>query len=100
MIKVRIVFVLLVWASSLSAQTTPNSFEILLKDFEKEYSKLAIPGLELSYVNNLRNIASKEELRAQKQFFQKYQDRLEQYPAERLSEEDQVTYNVLMYEIS
>jgi hypothetical protein len=99
MMRIKMILALIVWSLLLHAQSTDNSFQILLNDFEREYSSLTIPNLELSYVNNINNVGSKEELQAQKQFFLKYQNQFEQYPGDNLSEEDQVTYQVLRYEI-
>jgi hypothetical protein len=99
MIKMKFIWALIAWVTLLHAQPAQHSYQTLLEDFETEYSALGIPNLELSYVNNLKNVGSEAELNAQEEFFQKYQQRLKQHSNDDFSEKDRVTYQVLMYEI-
>ena len=75
-----------------------TDFEVLMNHFEKEYRELNIPGLELSYINNLQNISSIEDLDKQKKVFLKYKPLLQEYSNEDLSEDEQITKAVLLYE--
>lgn len=77
-----------------------NSFEELLSDFENEYSKLNIPDLRISYVDNLKAISSKDNLKKQEQFFKRYKKRIQQFNVENLSQENGLNYKVLEYEIN
>ena len=63
---------LLIGLGGLQAQPT-DTFTKLTQDFTREYNALNIAGLTLSYVDNLNNIATPEELEAQWQFFEQQQ---------------------------
>ena len=99
LVRFKSVLLLCLLTSLLNAQTAKDPFQKLINDFEKEYIPLNIPALELSYVNNLKNINSLEELREQKRFFLKNKKLLEQFSIQNLSEEERVVCQVLTYEI-
>lgn len=99
LVRFKSVLLLCLLTSLLNAQTAKDPFQKLINDFEKEYIPLNIPALELSYVNNLKNINSLEELREQKRFFLKNKKLLEQLSTQNLSEEERVVCQVLTYEI-
>ena len=83
----------------LHAQPADDSFRNLANNFEKEYTQLNIPDLGLSYVSNLQNIGTAEELEKQKSFFKKYQKLIEKVAIHDLSEQDKLAHAVLSYEI-
>jgi uncharacterized protein (DUF885 family) len=83
----------------LHGQTGDSTFEEVVQDFERGYESLDVPGLGLSYVSNLQQINTLEELEEQRLFFQKYERLLKPFSETALSEEDQLTYAVLRYEI-
>jgi len=85
LVRFKSVLLLCLLTSLLNAQTAKDPFQKLINDFEKEYIPLNIPALELSYVNNLKNINSLEELREQKRFFLKNKKLLEQLSTQNLS---------------
>jgi len=76
-----------------------SPFERLINSFDKEFRKLNIPNISLSYVNVLNNIGSAQELERQEQFFSKYQKQLDQIAVCELSEGEQLSHAVLSYEI-
>lgn len=91
--------VLTLWSSLLMAQSAEQAFELLMADFEKDYSELAIPGLQLSYVDNFENVSSSEALEAQRHCFQTYNNRLKQCSIQELSEPYRISHRTLRYEI-
>lgn len=97
--KIKSLLIFCIFFSVLNAQTNKNSFQNLIHNFEKEYTQLNIPAINLSYVSNLENIGSKKDLKAQKLFFEKYKDSINPYSNIELSNEEQLTLEVLMYEI-
>jgi len=97
--KSKYLFIACLMVAVLNAQPDNSSFQTIIQDFEREYSQLDIAGLGLSYVNNLEQIRSTEELKRQELFFKKYQGLLQACTAQRLSEDDQLTHAVLLYEI-
>lgn len=95
-----LVFVLLFFIiNPINAQQN-EEFQQLLKDFVAEYPKLNIPALNLSYVDNLNSIRSEASILDQKDFFKKYLDWLFAINPYQLSEEEQLDYHHLRYEIS
>lgn len=97
--RIKFIVILCLMTSLVYAQSNKDSFKSIIDNFEKEYSQLNIPPLEISYANNLRNIRPAEELLTQKQFFTKYQSLINRLPVHDLSEQEQITCAVLAYEI-
>lgn len=97
--KLHSIALLCLMVAKLTNQPPNISFESLMKNFEKEYSELKIPELELSYVNNLKNVSSIDDLEKQKKVFKNYQALLQEYSIHNLSEDEQMTQAVVSYEI-
>ena len=71
-VKLKSIFLLLLFVSILSAQSEDTDFQNLMSDFESEYAALDLPDIQLAYRANLENIALVNELKSQKEFFLKY----------------------------
>lgn len=77
-----------------------DAFQELIKNFTKEYPKLNIAPLNLSYVENLNTIQSMESILNQKDFFKFYLDQLIAFSPNELSAEEWRDCQHLRYEIS
>ena len=99
-VKLKSIFLLLLFVSILRAQSEDTHFQDLMSDFESEYSALDLPDIQLAYRANLENIAPVNELKSQKEFFLKYQKSLKPYVKSELSRKERLTLEVLLYEIN
>lgn len=99
MMKYSLIPFFLFYVVLLHGQSSYQQFQDLIAAFEKEYTQLDIPELELSYVNNLNNVSGLKDLNAQKEFFLKYQSLLTNYSVSALSEKEIIIHAVLIYEI-
>jgi len=89
-----------VWASTLLAQSDAQVLAQLLTDFEADYTALALPRLDLSYVKNLENIASAEALHTQQRCFERYRKALADVPTAQLTEAERLALHTVRYEIN
>jgi len=101
LIRMKFKYILLfsLFVSVLQAKSENTNFQNLISIFESEYRALNIPYIQLSYKANLENIDSRTVLKTQKTFFLKYQKSLRAFLNSALSKNEQLTLEVLLYEI-
>ncbi|MEM9819763.1 MAG: DUF885 domain-containing protein [Bacteroidota bacterium] len=75
-----------------------QQFQQLKDDFLKQYPKLEIPQIGLSYVQNLEQIQPLEQLERQSQFFTNLQEQLQQIDAQYLEGMAKLEYGTLVFE--
>ncbi len=75
-----------------------NDFHIFSIQFVDGIKKLEIPRLHLSYLENLQEIHSHEEVKKQISFFNKIIANLKRFDAEKLSDVDRIDYDIITYE--
>jgi len=73
-----------------------NTFE---KSFVKSYNRLHIADLQIYYVDNLELIKSKRNVEKQEKMFQQYQKALQSIDKTKLTQEQQLDYALVSYEI-
>lgn len=75
-----------------------KKFEEFTKNFVSQYQSFNIPGLQLSYVENLQNIKSKDGVQRQQSFFSSVKKELAGFNRNQLSETEKDDYDLIAYE--
>ncbi|MEM8900382.1 MAG: DUF885 family protein [Bacteroidota bacterium] len=87
--------------SGLQGQSnTPENWKGYTEIFASEYSSLGISGLSLSFVINLDQIASPEDLKKEERFFQRMEKEIETFDPTTFSTVQLLEYHLLRYHIS
>ncbi len=79
--------------------TVEKKWENLVTNFSREYNKLDITGLTLSYVTNISNIKDAENLSKQAQLFAELRSDLNHVKRQDLPPTQQLEYDLLMYQL-
>lgn len=79
-------------------QPTSLSWDQLVVDFCEGYDRLDMGSMGISYSQNLGNIQNKAGIAAQRAFFDKYQDLLEEFDRSKLSVPQQFGYDLIDYQ--
>jgi hypothetical protein len=69
-----------------------------MASFIEQYRKLDIPGLELSYSDNLGNIRSIQSIEEQTVFFNSVKQRLAKFIRKELQPEEKTDFDQIAYE--
>ncbi|EZH72422.1 hypothetical protein ATO12_23505 [Aquimarina atlantica] len=92
------VFVLVLFSCQNKIESQSTEWETITKEFIKDYKKLDLPGLELSFVENLKNIRDKKSVQNQEKVFISLEKALHKIDKNQLSDRDKLDYEVLLYE--
>ncbi len=74
------------------------NFKSIAEDFKEGFEKLNLRPLQLSYVENLQSIKSKDSILQQEMFFQKIAIRLQEINSRELSKNNQLAFSLIEYE--
>ncbi len=100
----RLILIFLVFIFAYGCQSTDDkaveATKKLMVNYAIGYDTLAIPRLELSYQNNLKNMALPDTLNRQASFFQAYQKDLAKIDPAYLPDDLLRDYELLVFEIS
>ncbi len=92
------VFVFFLFSCQNKTESQSIEWETISKEFIKDYKKLDLPGLELSFVENLKNISDKKSVQNQEEVFISLENNLQKIKKNQLSDQDRLDYEVLLYE--
>lgn len=84
---------------SVYGQETFSDWNTFEKAFVKDFYRLHISDLQISYVDNLKLIQSKRNVEKQERMFVKYQNALQSIDKAKLSKAQQLDYALVSYEI-
>ncbi|WP_271782304.1 DUF885 domain-containing protein [Aquimarina algiphila] len=69
----------------------------ITNEFIKEYKKLDLPSLQLSFVDNIKNIKSPASVRAQEEIFSVLENTLQKVNKNQLSDREKLDYDLMLY---
>jgi uncharacterized protein (DUF885 family) len=93
--KKRLALLFFITGFCVSAQ----SFDQLCSDFVSSYNKLGIPGTDLDYKVNFKNIGGDEDLKKQEVFFREQEEKFKACAALKLNSEKTLRLKQIRYEI-
>ena len=76
-------------------KSAASKFDALATEFIKDHASLGVPGHELSFVANLENLKSSDELKRQQIVFQDYDAKLAMIDPSHLGLCDQIDYGIM-----
>lgn len=96
----KIVVVLLLWLANSSGACTQNAdWARMVSSFEETYEALNVSQLRISYADNMNAIQPAEGLAQQESAFRKLRNDLEGTQREKLTDQQQVEYDLLWYQL-
>ncbi|MEM6684754.1 MAG: DUF885 domain-containing protein [Bacteroidota bacterium] len=93
-------FSFFLWNTIVFAQEVAPDWITFEKDFVKDFKRLHLAELQISYVDNLKLIQSKRNVAKQEIMFRKYQITLQSIDKAAFSKKQQLTYALVSYEIA
>lgn len=92
------VFVFVLFSCQNKIESQSIEWKTITKEFIKDYKKLDLPELELSFVENIKNIKNKTSVLAQEEVFKSLENTLQKIDKNQLSDRDKLDYELLLYE--
>ncbi len=75
-----------------------NEWNEITNTFIKEYKELNLPAIQLSFVDNIKNIQSIASVHAQEAVFSTLENRLQKINKNQLSDHEKLDYDLILYE--
>ncbi|WP_027076373.1 DUF885 domain-containing protein [Maribacter antarcticus] len=95
---ILILFLSFLFGCEYEAKGQSTEWEAFTEQFEKDYKKLRLPQIQLSFIDNIRLIKTIDSVLVQEELFESLEENLLKFNKNQLSEEHVLEYELMLYE--